>query len=61
MPKLPLKNKAYLMAERMGFEPMKELLLYTLSKRAPSTTRPSLHKFTGFKLILKQILLEKQI
>ena len=34
--------KAYLMAERMGFEPMKELLLYTLSKRAPSTTRPSL-------------------
>ena len=53
--------KAYLMAERMGFEPMKELLLYTLSKRAPSTTRPPLHKFTGFKLILKQILLEKQI
>ncbi len=42
MPKLPLKNKAYLMAERMGFEPMKELLLYTLSKRAPSTTRPPL-------------------
>ena len=31
------------MAERMGFEPMKELLLYTLSKRAPSTTRPPLH------------------
>ena len=30
------------MAERMGFEPMKELLLYTLSKRAPSTTRPPL-------------------
>ena len=26
----------------MGFEPMKELLLYTLSKRAPSTTRPPL-------------------
>ncbi len=33
------------MAERMGFEPMKELLLYTLSKRAPSTTRPPLPKF----------------
>ena len=32
------------MAERMGFEPMKGLLLYTLSKRAPSTTRPPLHK-----------------
>ena len=43
MPKLPLKNIAYLMAERMGFEPMKELLLYTLSKRAPSATRPPLH------------------
>ena len=26
----------------MGFEPMKGLLLYTLSKRAPSTTRPPL-------------------
>jgi len=34
--------QAYLVAERMGFEPMKELLLYTLSKRAPSTTRPPL-------------------
>ena len=34
-----------LMAERMGFEPMKELPLYTLSKRAPSTTRPPLHLF----------------
>ena len=30
------------MAERMGFEPMKGLLLYTLSKRALSTTQPSL-------------------
>ena len=30
------------MAERMGFEPMKELILYTLSKRAPSATRPPL-------------------
>jgi hypothetical protein len=29
----------------MGFEPMKELLLYTLSKRAPSTTRPPLQLF----------------
>ena len=37
-----LKYNANLMAERMGFEPMKELLLYTLSKRAPSTTRPPL-------------------
>ena len=30
------------MAERMGFEPMKEFPLYTLSKRALSTTQPSL-------------------
>ena len=36
-------TKGFLMAERMGFEPMKGLLLYTLSKRAPSTTRPPLH------------------
>ncbi len=28
----------------MGFEPMKGLLPYTLSKRAPSTTRPPLPK-----------------
>ena len=28
----------------MGFEPMKELLLYTLSKRAPSTAQPPLQK-----------------
>ena len=44
MLKLMLINNDYSMAERMGFEPMKELLLYTLSKRAPSTTRPPLHK-----------------
>src|ERR1700677_4910440 len=30
------------MAEREGFEPSIEFPLYTLSKRAPSTTRPSL-------------------
>ena len=44
-------KKAYfstkkLMAERMGFEPMIEFPLYTLSKRAPSTTRPPLHYFS---------------
>ena len=39
------------MAERMGFEPMKESLLYTLSKRAPSTTRPSLQYMACFKRI----------
>ncbi len=30
------------MAETVGFEPTKELPLYTLSRRAPSTTRPRL-------------------
>ena len=30
------------LAERVGFEPTKELPLYTLSKRALSTTQPSL-------------------
>ena len=32
-----------IMAERRGFEPLIELLLYTLSRRAPSTSRTSLH------------------
>ena len=31
------------MAERVGFEPTLEFPLNTLSKRAPSATRPSLH------------------
>ena len=30
------------MAERKGFEPLKQFPVYTLSKRAPSTTRPPL-------------------
>jgi hypothetical protein len=30
------------LAEREGFEPSIEFPLYTLSRRAPSTTRPSL-------------------
>ncbi len=38
------------MAEREGFEPSVEFPLHTLSKRAPSTTRPSLR--TG-RLVLK--------
>ena len=32
------------LAEREGFEPSVELPLHTLSKRAPSTTRPSLRR-----------------
>ena len=34
--------KFFIMAEREGFEPSKPLTVYTLSKRAPSTTRPPL-------------------
>ena len=32
------------MADRAGFEPAKGINLYTLSKRAPSATRPPIHK-----------------
>ena len=32
-----------ILAERTGFEPAVPLLAHTLSKRAPSTTRPPLH------------------
>jgi transketolase len=35
-----------LLAERVGFEPTLELPLNTLSKRAPSATRPSLRGAT---------------
>ena len=34
-----------ILAEREGFEPSLEFPLNTLSKRAPSTTRPSLQPF----------------
>jgi hypothetical protein len=33
------------MAERVGFEPTRPLRAYTRSRRAPSTTRPSLRSF----------------
>ena len=41
------RNKSYfsfdsLVAEREGFEPSKQFPVYTLSKRAPSATRPPL-------------------
>ena len=48
------------MAERMGFEPMKELLLYTLSKRAPSTTRPPLQKNNYKNHLLNLLLFSKK-
>ena len=34
----------HLLAEREGFEPSIRFPAYTLSKRAPSATRPPLHK-----------------
>src|ERR1051326_3263356 len=37
------------MAERVGFEPTLEFPLNTLSKRAPSATRPSLRRNPGGK------------
>src|SRR5690242_5311533 len=40
---MPSALNAKSLAERQGFEPWIEFPLYTLSKRAPSTTRPSLH------------------
>ena len=36
------------MAEREGFEPSKRFPVYTLSKRAPSTTRPPLQLISLF-------------
>src|SRR5262249_55134066 len=35
------------LAERVGFEPTLEIPLITLSKRAPSATRPSLRRLMG--------------
>jgi hypothetical protein len=40
-----------LMAERVGFEPTLEFPLNTLSKRAPSATRPSLRRDNGLRHI----------
>jgi hypothetical protein len=37
------ENRERRLAERVGFEPTVEFPLHTLSKRAPSTTRTSLH------------------
>lgn len=37
------RGHSFILAERTGFEPAVRLLAHTLSKRAPSTTRPSLH------------------
>ena len=42
--KLSVEPTSGFMAEREGFEPSLEFPLNTLSKRAPSTTRPPLLK-----------------
>ena len=39
-----------MVAERQGFEPWRRSPAYTLSRRAPSTTRPPL-RYGGFRLI----------
>jgi hypothetical protein len=36
------RNYPEMLAERQGFEPWIPVKVYTLSKRAPSATRPSL-------------------
>ena len=46
------------MAERMGFEPMIEFPLYTLSKRAPSTTRPPLQNQSSFLILCSTLKYE---
>ena len=42
------------MAERAGFEPAIRFPVYTLSRRAPSTTRPPLHSRLIFVNDIKQ-------
>ena len=42
----------YGLAERQGFEPWRRLPAYTLSRRAPSTTRPPLHRKIFYRLLL---------
>ena len=58
-----IKNfkSSLLMAERAGFEPAKELTLYTLSKRAPSTTQPSLQYLIVKLIINNRTILNKNI
>ena len=46
------------MAETEGFEPSKQLPVYTLSKRAPSATRTSLLLKTHFNIIENTIFEE---
>ncbi len=60
--KLILLFNSYLVnvAERTGFEPAIRLLPYTLSKRAPSTTRPSLHSNVDLHQLVPSIVHRSQ-
>ena len=56
---LNFRKSFVILEERKGFEPLIPLTVYTLSKRAPSTTRPPLqlvYKFIKFFLVFKNIL-----
>src|SRR5579884_3468120 len=58
----PPNAAAVSMAEREGFEPSIEFPLYTLSKRAPSTARPSLLSVVSSSLThVEQIISQPQI
>ena len=43
------------MAESVGFEPTIPVKVYTLSKRAPSATRPSLRRKDGTEAIIQPV------
>ena len=60
--KILLKNSlkiSFLMAEREGFEPSIRFPVYTLSKRAPSTTRPPLLLILKVSCIIFVYVLDK--
>jgi hypothetical protein len=49
------------MAERVGFEPTLEFPLNTLSKRAPSTTRPPLPEPTAKLRQVEFLMMQRRI
>ena len=49
---LGVHYESFWMAERKGFEPLKQLPVYTLSKRAPSTTQPPLQLINNSHILL---------
>ena len=44
-------SRCFFLAERKGFEPLIQLPVYTLSRRAPSTTRTSLHVLSARSIL----------